>query len=146
MSICLTKMYDNILVPTDGSEKSEPAVEHALDLAETYDAKVHALYVIETKATYILTVGLSDEDMEAYEEYGEETVTDVVERANEHGVDGKGVIKRGSVAEEIVEYAEENDIDGIVMGRQGQGAVQRYLGSTSEKVVRMTKIPVTVIG
>jgi len=139
-------MYDNILVPTDGSEKSEAAVEHALSLAEAYDAKVHALYVVETKATYILTVGLSDEDMEEYEKYGEEMVTDVVERASERGLEGQGAIKRGKVSEEIVEYAKENDIDGIVMGRQGRGAVEKYLGSTAEKVVRMTKIPVTVTG
>lgn len=139
-------MYDNILVPTDGSEKSEAAVEHALSLAEAYDAKVHALYVVETKATYILTVGLSDEDMEEYEKYGEETVTDVVERASERGLEGQGAIKRGKVSGEIVEYAKENDIDGIVMGRQGRGAVEKYLGSTAEKVVRMTEIPVTVTG
>lgn len=139
-------MYDNILVPTDGSEQSETAVEHALTLAETYDAKVHALYVIEMQASYILTVGLSDEKMDEYEQYGEETVTDVVDRANERNLGGKGVLKRGNVAEEVVEYADENDIDGIVMGRQGHGAIERYVGSTAERVVRMTEIPVTVIG
>lgn len=139
-------MYDNILIPTDGSEKSEPAVEHALQLAKTYDAKVHALYVIETKATYILTVGLDDDEMAEYEEYGEETVTEVVKRADGRGLAGQGAVKRGKVSEEIVEYAEDHDIDGIVMGRQGQGAVEKYLGSTAEKVVRMTQIPVTVVG
>jgi len=139
-------MYDNILIPTDGSERSEPAVEHALKLAETYDAKIHALYVVETKATYILTVGLDDEEMDEYREYGEETVSDVVERAREHGLDGRGVVKTGKISEEITEYAEENDIDGIVMGRQGHGSLEKYLGSTAEKVVRMTEIPVTVIG
>jgi nucleotide-binding universal stress UspA family protein len=139
-------MYDSILIPTDGSEQTEAAVEHALTLAETYDAKVHALYVVEMQASYILTVGLSDEKMAEYEEYGEETVTEVVNRASEHGIDGKGVLRKGNVAEETVDYAEENDIDGIVMGRQGHGAIERYVGSTAERVVRMTEIPVTVIG
>ncbi|MFL9709025.1 universal stress protein, partial [Aeromonas veronii] len=41
-------MYETILVPTDGSEVAETAVNHALDLAETYDATVHTIYVVDT--------------------------------------------------------------------------------------------------
>lgn len=139
-------MYENILIPTDGSKQSESAVSHGIDLAEAFDAKVHALYVVETKATYILTVGLSDEDMEEYREYGEGVVSDVAERAADRGLDAKGVIKTGRISEEIVEYAEANDIDHIVMGKQGRGAVGKYVGGTAEKVLRMSEIPVTVVG
>jgi len=39
-------MYEHILVPTDGSDVAEAAVDHALDL-EKYDAEVHALYVVD---------------------------------------------------------------------------------------------------
>jgi len=140
-------MHEKILVPTDGSDAANAAVEYALDLAETCDAELHALYVIETKATYILTVGLDDSEMEEYEEYGEDLVTEVVERASERGLSGaKGVVKKGKIAQEIVEYAEDNDIDSIVIGRQGQGAIEKYMGSTADKVVRMTDLPVTVVG
>jgi len=41
-------MYDTILVPTDGSDPANRAVEHALALADRYDARVHALYCVET--------------------------------------------------------------------------------------------------
>ncbi len=138
-------MIDKILIPTDGSEQAERAVEYGLNLAESFDAEVHALYVIETEATYVLTVGLSDDDMEEYEEYGEEVVSDVVDRANERGLDGRGVLKKGKVSEEIVEYGDDNDIDHIVMGGQGRGAIEKYLGSTAEKIVRMSSLPVTVL-
>lgn len=137
--------YD-ILIPTDGSEQAEKAVEYGLSLAEAFDAKVHALYVVETKATYIYTVGLSDEDKEEHREYGREVVTDVVERGEERGLGGKGVVRTGRVPQEIVDYANENDIDGIVMGKQGRGAIEQYLGGTAEKVMRMADIPVTVMG
>lgn len=137
--------YD-ILIPTDGSEQAEEAVEYGLSLAEAFDGKVHALYVVETKASYIYTVGLSDEEMEEHKEYGREVVTDVVERAKEQGLAGTGVVKTGRVPEEIVDYAEENDIGGIVMGKQGHGAISRYIGGTAEKVMRMASVPVTVIG
>lgn len=137
--------YD-ILIPTDGSEQAEKAVEYGLSLAEAFDAKVHALYVVETKATYIYTVGLSDEDKEEHREYGREVVTDVVERGEERGLGGKGVVRTGRVPQEIVDYADENDVDGIVMGKQGRGAIEQYLGGTAEKVMRMADIPVTVMG
>lgn len=139
-------MYDHILIPTDGSEQSEPAISHGLDLAEVFDAKVHALYVIETEATYILTVGLGDEEMEEYREYGKKTVSDIAERASERGTDATGVIKTGRISEEIVEYAEANDINHIVMGKQGRGAIEKYIGGTAEKVVRMSNVPVTIVG
>jgi len=138
-------MYDNVLIPTDGSDQAERAVSHGLDLAEAVGAKVHALYVVETEATYILTVGLDDDEMAEYREYGEETVADVVERAEKRGIEGTGVIRAGRISEEIVEYATKNDIDNVVMGGQGQGAIERYLGSTAEKVLRMSSVPVIVI-
>lgn len=139
-------MYDNVLIATDGSKGSEPCVAHGLDLAEAFDAHVHALYVVETEATYILTVGLADDEMEEYEEYGKETVSAVADRASGRGLDATGAVKTGSIAAKIVEYAENNDIDGIVVGKQGRGAIEKYLGSTAEKVARMADIPVTIVG
>lgn len=139
-------MYEKILLPTDGSQEAERAVSHGLDLAEAFDAEVHAIYVIETKATYILTVGLDDEEMEEYREYGEKTVNEIVERAAERGLGGTGTVKAGRISEEIIDYAEENDVDAIVMGKQGQGAIEKYVGGTAEKVMRMSDVPVTVLG
>lgn len=139
-------MYENVLIATDGSNGSEPCVEHGLDLAEAFDAHVHALYVVETEATYILTVGLGDDQMEEYEQYGKETVSEVADRASGRGLDATGVVKTGKIATKIVDYAEENDIDVIVIGRQGRGAIERYLGSTAEKVARLSDIPVTIVG
>lgn len=138
-------MIEKILIPTDGSDQAESAVKYGLDLAEAFDAEVHALYVIETEATYILTVGLSDEEMDEYREYGEEAVSAVVDRAADRGLGGVGAIKTGKVSEKIVDYAEDNGIDHIVMGGQGRGAIERYLGSTAEKVLHMTDVPVTVV-
>lgn len=139
-------MTENILIPTDGSNQAEQAVDYGLTLAEAFGANVHALYVIETKASYILTVELGDEKMEKHKEYGEEVVNDVIEQASERGLDGVGVVKTGRIPREIVDYARDNDIDAIIMGKQGQGAVGKYVGGTAEKVMRMSGIPVTVIG
>jgi len=140
-------MHERVLIATDGSEEAERAVEYGINLAEAFDAEVHALYVVETGATYILTVGLSDEDLKEYEEYGESVVTEVVEKVAGRGLDGTGIVRTGRVSEEITEYAEENDVGSIVIGQVGRGAtIDKYIGSTAEKVMRMTDIPVTAIG
>jgi nucleotide-binding universal stress UspA family protein len=138
-------MFDNVLIPTDGSEQAERAVDTGLDLAERFGSDVHVLYVVETEATYILTVGLSDEEMEEYEEYGEEVVNEVVDRATARGLDARGVVRKGKISEQIAEYAEENGLDHIVMGERGRGSIEKYLGSTAEKLLRMAPAPVTVV-
>lgn len=139
-------MYDNVLIPTDGSEQAADAVEHGLALAEAFDATVHALYVVETEATYILTVGLDNDQMEEYKKFGEETVAEVVTKAEGRGLSAEGIVKTGRISEEIVDYAAENDIDHIVIGKQGRGAIAKYIGGTAEKVMRMTSVPVTAVG
>ncbi|GAB7089832.1 universal stress protein [Halorubrum luteum] len=138
-------MMDSILIATDGSDQVSNAVDHGLDLAETFDAEVHAIYVVETEASYILTVGVSDAEMEEYRAYGEDVVSDVVERAEERGLSGVGVVKAGKVAQEVSDYAHETDVDCVVVAETGRGALEKYLGSSAEKIVRMCSKPVTVV-
>lgn len=138
-------MLDKLLIATDGSDTASEAVEHGLDLAETCDAEVHVIYVVETEATYLLTVGVSDEEMDEYRQHGEAIVTDVVEQANRRGLEGVGVVKTGSVAQEVVEYAETEAVDGVVVGERGRGTLEKYLGSNAEKIVRLCSTPVTVV-
>ncbi|TYL36332.1 universal stress protein [Natronococcus pandeyae] len=140
-------MYENILIPTDGSERAQDAVDHGIGLAAAFDATVHALYVIETKAHYVFTAaGHDPEEMDEYRTYGRGLVEEVVDAAVEEGLDGEGAVRSGSVAQEIVEYADEKNIDCIVMGVQGRSGIDDYLvGSTTEKVVRTANVPVTTV-
>lgn len=58
----------------------------------------------------------------------------------------KSVLLIGRPAEEIIDYAEKNDIDLIVMGTLGLTGVKRFLiGSVAENVVRHSKVPVLVV-
>ena len=70
-----------------------------------------------------------------------------VERlGKEAGVKVEPVFLRGIPAEEILDYAEENDIDLIVMGTQGLTGVKRFLiGSVAENVLRHSKVPVMIV-
>ncbi|QKG93971.1 universal stress protein [Halorubrum sp. SS5] len=147
-------MYERILVPTDGSDVAEAAVDHALDLAEKYDAEVHALYVVDidsvnfslgTEQVDRLKQGRFDE-MGELKERADEATGAVADRADERGVDVVEHVSGGRPHKVIGDYAEDHGIDLIVMGSHGRAGVRRaLLGSVTERTLRSTHVPVLVV-
>jgi len=82
-------MYSQILVPTDGSPASDAAIEHAIDLARHYDARLHALYVVDGAAYSTLEAG-ADIVVEALESEGKEATRRVADAA----ADGRRLRRR----------------------------------------------------
>ena len=164
-------MYDQILYPTDGSTGSEAAAEHVRELASAFDATVHVLSVIDTRHIAIGMSGGSladdgvalssdpssgaeggtvggaadgDERRSALRERGEA----IVEKASAAlgNVETATAVESGNPHATILDYADENDIDLIVMGTRGRTGVERYLlGSVAEKVVRLSDPPVVTV-
>ncbi|OSP10927.1 universal stress protein UspA [Halorubrum ezzemoulense DSM 17463] len=147
-------MYDRILVPTDGSDVAEAAVDHALDLAEKYDAEVHALYVVDIDSVNIslgteqvdrIRQGRFDE-MDELKEQAEAATGVVADRGAERDVDVVEHVAGGRPHKVIADYAENHDIDIIVMGSHGRAGVRRaLLGSVTERTLRSTHVPVLVV-
>ncbi len=138
-------MYDRILVPTDGSKGAETAVDHALSLAEKYDAEIHVYYVVDVRAEN--TTDLWSNLVGEFEEIGENSTGEIKERAEKRGIEAVTEVEHGIPHREINAYAEENDIDMIVMGTHGRTGLDRMLlGSVTEKVVRNSNVPVLTVG
>jgi len=137
-------MYDQILIPYDGSDEAKKGAENGIELAASLGASVHALYVIDLPGAPRTVYVRDDEEelREEYHEYGEQVTSELADMAAEKGVECTTAIKTGSPSEEIVDYAEENDIDAIVMGSAFRGKIRGLLGSTMEKVVRTATVPV----
>ncbi|AHZ24337.1 universal stress protein UspA (plasmid) [Haloferax mediterranei ATCC 33500] len=138
-------MYEAILVPTDGSDGTEEAIEHAIDLAGKYDAELHAIYVIETHdITWVDQAGDIREKLEAR---GERAVNNVLERAESADIeDIETSIIEGKTYRAILTYVDDRDIDLVVMGTHGRTGLDRYLlGSVTEKIVRLSDIPVLTV-
>lgn len=137
-------MYDKILVPTDGSEGSEVALEHAKSLAKNYDSEVHLIYVadVRTQNTGDIMANFIGE----LEKIGEKAVKSMLEELDEVDSVVTEVIK-GIPHREIIEYANEKNMDLIVMGTHGRTGLDRILlGSVTEKVVRTSEVPVMTVG
>ena len=140
-------MYDDVLVPTDGSEQAANAVEEGIRLAEQLGATVHAFHVVdEFEAKIVPITGEQEQKRAEYLEYGERITGEVADLAEEAGLDCVTAVETGIAHKEIQRYVEENDIDLVVIGSRGLGGVEEMLlGSTADKVVRLVDRPVTVV-
>jgi Universal stress protein UspA and related nucleotide-binding proteins len=139
--------YDNILIPTDGSEQAANAVEEGVKLAKELDATVHVLHVVdEFEAKIVPITGEQEAKREEYVEYGERITTEVADLAAEAGLDVVTAVEIGIAHKKIQQYVADNDIDFVVIGSRGLGAVEEaLLGSTADKVIRLVDKPVTVV-
>ena len=145
-------MFDRILLPTDGSEAAERAAPYAVRLASAFDAKLYAMYVVDTEA---VSQALGSEQVDRIEagQFGEmtelhEEAAGAIDRMREYAtsdVEIEPVIEAGVPYKVITEFAEDEGADLIVMTSQGRGGVKRVLlGSVTERVARSTTIPVLV--
>ena len=138
-------MYDKILLPTDGSEGMGPVIDHAISLADVHDATLHVVYVVNTASLNDLPMESSWEGLsQALRKEGEEALEEVTEQAGTLSVDT--TMLEGAPSRVIVEYAEDESCDIIVMGTHGRSGVNRLLlGSVAERVVRTSTVPVMTI-
>lgn len=137
-------MYQEILVPTDGSDASLDAVDEAAELAVEQGAQLHVLYVLDLA---MLANADSPTVIDSMEQSGETAVDRAVERARAAGVDSiERVVHRGTPYRAILEYIDEKSIDLVVMGTHGRTGLNRLLlGSVTEKLVRLSPVPVLTV-
>lgn len=134
-------MYEKILVPVDESTESGTLLHHASEIAHWADAEVQLLYVADTSRDSVtLTNG---NVVDALVEGGENVVEDASEVLDSLGVDYNTEVVQGVPAQAIVDYAERFEFDLIAMPTHGREGLSRYLlGSVTEKVVRLSSVPV----
>ena len=142
-------IFRKIMVATDGSEQVRNAVDSAIEIAKLSEAKLYAVHVIDLGG-YSITPSRDAEWEKAMKEQfiteGKEATTYVENAGKAANIEVESVILEGSPADQIVDFAEKNDIDLIVMGTQGKSAIQRFLiGSVAENVVRHSKRSVLVV-
>jgi nucleotide-binding universal stress UspA family protein len=138
-------MYDDILVPTDGSAGMDRVIDHAASEATAHGATIHGIYVIDTASWTGLPMESSFEGVgETLRNEGESALRQLERRVQDPPV--KTEIRQGSPAREIVDFATKEGIDMVVMGTHGRAGVDRLLlGSVAERVVRSSPVPVLTV-
>ena len=134
-------LISKILVAVDGSETSSKTAEMAIDLAEKYGADLIALYIVAPNINFSQAFYFAQEN-------GQKIVDEVKRKAfaKKLNVQTEVLMDVGSVPKAIVEYAEKNNANLIVLGTRGISGIKRMLvGSTASEVVKYSHCPVMVV-
>lgn len=138
-----------ILHPTDFSDNSKPALQYASELSRRFDAELHLLAVVDTRAF----TGTATEPEFFPSEFIDDYIKDVEKQLAELDFNGMSDLRkvvrktlRGMVFIEIINYARKAEIDLIVMGTHGRTGLSHLLiGSVAENVVRKASVPVLTV-
>jgi len=139
--------YDDVLVPTDGSDRSEAAVAHALAVAEAFDSTLHAVSVVNVGDIAAgAEAAVPSELLDELREASTDAVESVAAQASAAGVDSVTAVSTGRPKHDLLEYVGDNDIDLVCMGTHGRTGLDRVLlGSTAEALVRQVDVPVLTV-
>ena len=137
--------FKNVLVPTDGSEYTETAIEAAVEFAKKINGKITALYVLDQ--TMIANMPMDTAVRNVYDSLaaeGKEAVDSVRVKAEAAGVPVDISVKEGSPVKVILDESSKYDL--IIMGTLGRTGMSKLLmGSVAERVVRASSCPVLVV-
>ncbi len=145
--------FQNIVVPVDFSENSRRAVDYGIDMAKDRKAKLYFFHVINQRHIDTLQdlsiKGYKGDFLEAIRNMLQARDTDLREFVPQESLkdlDVEFIIRKGKPGEEILKFAEEKNLDLIVIGTQGRSAIKATLmGSAAQSVVNRAKCPVLVI-
>jgi nucleotide-binding universal stress UspA family protein len=141
-------MIKKILLPTDFSEGSKNALPYAMELAKQYNASLYLIHVIydlsQASGLHVPHVNLDQLYLEIEAVAKKELERFGLEELR--GLDVHREIIRGVPYEEIIKFAEKNQIDLIVIGTHGRKGLEKlFFGSTAEQVVRRAPCAVLTV-
>ena len=146
-------MFHRILVPLDGSELAERALEPAMRLAKQFGGEITLLRVVVPEPVLVALPGLSPRPYDVYDaelrhdqEDAEAYLSGLKLQWHDAGVATHTEVLSGTPAEMIVDVAQERAADLIVMSTHGRSGVSRLLyGSVAEAVLRGAHLPILLI-
>jgi len=140
-------MYKRILVPLDGSGLAERALPYAIAQAERFGAKMILLKVLAPLPEPSMAGRSAVQSAEAASaDLARAYLESVADRIREQGIPAEVATVEGRPYAQIVEFAEERQIDLIVMSTRGQSGFSRWLlGSVADRVVRGAMVPILLV-
>jgi nucleotide-binding universal stress UspA family protein len=141
--------FQKILLPTDFSDESLYALSYAVDLAKIFNANLyllHVIYDIEKVSNLHIPHPSLTELYKDLENHAKKNLDSFGIDIREGLKNVETVVKRGISYEEIINFAEENAIDLIVIGTLHRSAIERFfIGSTTQRIIRNAPCPVLVV-
>ena len=139
-------MYRKILVPLDGSETATCSLDDVRAVtAGNPDAEIVLLMAAEPVKMELGFIQDKEESEKNIRAWSEKTLGEIKDRLADEGLNVSSIVTQGRPADAILDYAEKNGIDLIVMSTHGRSGPSRWaFGSVADKVVRSSIVPVLV--
>ena len=136
-----------ILIPVDGSEYSSHAIAKGRELADAFNSEVIILNVVPSNITTARRIHFDAHDtVDEFRAASENVLKKAKKQFGKYAGKIKTVSVDGDAAVAIVDYAEENGCDLIIMGTRGVGGLKGLLmGSQIQKVISLSDIPVLAV-
>jgi nucleotide-binding universal stress UspA family protein len=138
-----------LLVAVDLSESTQTIVEKVEEINKEYPAKVWILHNAEPEPDFVefKVDPLAARETLAKKFHNEHRqIQEIANRLRKAGLDATALLVRGATVETILKEASDLDVDMIVVGTHGRGAMYQLLvGSVSEGILRKSRYPVLVI-
>jgi nucleotide-binding universal stress UspA family protein len=150
-------MYKKILVPLDGSELAECTLAHVKAIASGCNVpEVILLRIAEPVSSFVigelaaantkLATQVEQYDEKEHKTQAKQYVAQKADELKKEGIAAQPVVVSGNPADKILDYANENQVDLIIMSTHGRSGISRWaFGSVAEKVVRHATVPVLTI-
>jgi nucleotide-binding universal stress UspA family protein len=154
-------VFEKILVPLDGSEHSQRALECAVQISKRFNSKVTLLHVYSvavppvvmpepstlTPAGVPVPVSTEVQKMvEGLRDAGKNILSDAEQWAKSAEVETETLLKEGNAAQEIVRTAREGEYNLIVIGARGMSRIKElFMGNVSEGVIKNAPCPVLIV-
>ena len=142
-------MFKKILYPTDFSDVSGKAMDYLAQLKDAGAKEIVLLHVIDERGIGTVTrfaPGNADSVIQSMEEDSRKEARSIEAKLKQRGFTVKIRIETGIPLREILRVEEEEKVSAIVIGSHGKTNLEEmFLGSVSEKVIRLSKKPILVI-
>jgi len=144
-------MFNKILVSLDGSELAECVFPYVEDIARLRNSRVEAALVVEHYEMPFHGGVVFDEnnlkEIERSAKKGaEQYMKTVKKRLSSRGIDVNAVVLEGKIADSLIDYADNNGFDLIVMATHGRSGLARWvMGSVADKILHSSTLPVLLI-
>ena len=144
-------MYKKILVPMDGSPIAECVIPHIKAIAKAENAEVELINVVEPLEIPTRgKIALDEDDLKQIDSDSRSDahnyLANIAKQLKRSSVEARPVVLSGKTADTLVDYANTNDIDLLIMATHGRSGITRWFwGSIVDKVLRAVDVPVLLV-
>jgi nucleotide-binding universal stress UspA family protein len=139
--------FKNILLATDFSPASDRALEYAASLARRFGSRIYLTHIITLDGFPMMSPEFAARSLKELRVAAEKSMGEILESGRLIAVPNQVLIQEGNLWPAIEELIKQHEIDLLVIGTHGAGALRKILiGSGAEEIFRKAKVPVLTVG